>query len=171
MGGPSGTGLERPHALEDLAAQLGVADRVTFLPPQASTDLADVYRASDVVAVPSYSESFGLVAVEAQACGTPVIAANVGGLGVAVVDGVTGVLVDGHDIDTWTARLSTLLGDPARREQMARAAALHAQDFSWEHTTDALLESYGRAMADFRGTVDPDRPADGWHKNRTRAVG
>ncbi|MFT4202034.1 D-inositol-3-phosphate glycosyltransferase, partial [Gordonia sp. (in: high G+C Gram-positive bacteria)] len=86
-GGPSGSGREHPTALADLADELGIADRVTFLPPQPAPMLAQVYRAADVVAVPSYSESFGLVAVEAQACGTPVLAADVGGLGVAVDDG------------------------------------------------------------------------------------
>ena len=69
-GGPSGSGLAAPDALVGLAAELGIADRVTFLPPQSRDQLVDVYRAADLVAVPSYSESFGLVAVEAQACGT-----------------------------------------------------------------------------------------------------
>ena len=96
-GGPSGSGLDRPTALIELAASLGVADRVIFLPPQTGDELAALYRAADLVAVPSHSESFGLVALEAQACGTPVVAAAVGGLVTAVRDGVSGVLVDGHD--------------------------------------------------------------------------
>ncbi|MFT3716808.1 MAG: D-inositol-3-phosphate glycosyltransferase [Gordonia sp. (in: high G+C Gram-positive bacteria)] len=174
VGGPSGTGLERPRAMEDLAERLGIADRVTFLPPRAPADLADVYRASDVVAVPSFSESFGLVAVEAQACGTPVIAANVGGLGVAVDDGVTGVLVDGHDIDVWSRELAAVLADRPVLERMGAAAVAHAQNFSWEHTTDALLASYGRAMADFRREYGPqrtDRRKRAWRKNRPRVAG
>ena len=150
VGGPSGNGLDRPAALIELAEQLGVADRVTFLPPKAPADLADVYRSSDLVAVPSYSESFGLVAMEAQACGVPVIAANVGGLGVAVDDGVTGELVDGHDVDEWTARLAGLLADRARLTRLGARAAVHAERFSWDHTTDALLASYQRAMAAYR---------------------
>ncbi|HEX5741049.1 MAG TPA: D-inositol-3-phosphate glycosyltransferase, partial [Pilimelia sp.] len=84
VGGPSGSGLARPTALVQLARQLGVAERVRFLPPRPPEDLATVYRAADLVAVPSFSESFGLVALEAQACGTPVVAAAVGGLPVAV---------------------------------------------------------------------------------------
>jgi D-inositol-3-phosphate glycosyltransferase len=70
VGGPSGTGLDRPTALMELAASLGVTELVRFLPPQPGDALADVYRACDLVAVPSYSESFGLVALEAQACGS-----------------------------------------------------------------------------------------------------
>ncbi|MDX5311456.1 MAG: D-inositol-3-phosphate glycosyltransferase, partial [Rhodococcus sp. (in: high G+C Gram-positive bacteria)] len=147
VGGPSGTGLERPHSLIDLAAELGIAARVTFLPPQPPERLVQVYRASDVVAVPSYSESFGLVAIEAQACGTPVLAANVGGLGVAVRDGETGLLVDGHRTSDWAAALRSLVTDPGRRAVLAAAAPLHAENFSWEHTADGLLASYRKAGA------------------------
>ncbi|MFT4088251.1 MAG: glycosyltransferase, partial [Gordonia sp. (in: high G+C Gram-positive bacteria)] len=173
VGGPSGTGLAQPTALIDLAEATGIAERVTFLPPQPSRQLADVYRASNLVAVPSYSESFGLVAVEAQACGVPVIAADVGGLGVAVADGITGRLVAGHDVDQWTAELAAMLDDPQRIDAMGAAAAQHAQRFSWEHTTDALLDAYKRALADFHG---PERRPLGrrgrrWLKNRTRMAG
>lgn len=145
VGGPSGTGLERPDALIELASGLGIAPRVDFLPPQPADRLAQVYRASDLVAVPSYSESFGLVAIEAQACGTPVLAANVGGLGVAVRDGQTGVLVDGHRIDDWAAALRSLVSDPARLKALAAAAPKHAEGFSWEHTADGLIDSYRKA--------------------------
>ena len=146
VGGPSGTGLERPGVLIEQAARLGISDAVTFLPPQPSARLADVYRASDLVAVPSYSESFGLVAIEAQACGTPVVAARVGGLGVAVADGTSGLLVDGHETGTWTAALESLLWQPDRLAELAASARGHAEQFSWEHTADRLLRSYGQAM-------------------------
>ncbi|MDG3009951.1 D-inositol-3-phosphate glycosyltransferase [Rhodococcus sp. D2-41] len=148
VGGPSGTGLDRPQALIELAAQLGISDRVTFLPPQPPARLAQVYRASDLVAVPSYSESFGLVAIEAQACGTPVVAADVGGLGVAVRDGETGLLVAGHRTDDWAAALTSLVADPGRRARLAQAAPEHAAGFSWRHTADGLLASYTAALED-----------------------
>nr|WP_208410453.1 D-inositol-3-phosphate glycosyltransferase [Mycolicibacterium fluoranthenivorans] len=147
-GGPSGSGLAAPDGLIRLADELGIADRITFLPPQSREQLVDVYRAADLVAVPSYSESFGLVAVEAQACGTPVVAAAVGGLPVAVRDGVTGTLVDGHDPQDWATAIDALLaGGP---ERMRAAAIAHAATFSWAHSVDALLASYGRAIGDYR---------------------
>ncbi|GAA4486782.1 D-inositol-3-phosphate glycosyltransferase [Rhodococcus olei] len=154
VGGPSGTGLDRPDSLIELAAALGISARVTFLPPQPPDRLVQVYRASDVVAVPSYSESFGLVAIEAQASGTPVVAADVGGLGVAVRGGDTGLLVAGHDTGDWADALRTLLVDPDRRAAMARRAPVHAADFSWEHTADGLLDSYHRAVAGYRRSPD-----------------
>jgi D-inositol-3-phosphate glycosyltransferase len=147
-GGPSGSGLAAPDGLVSLAGELGIADRVTFLPPQSRLDLVNVYRAADVVAVPSYSESFGLVAVEAQACGTPVVAAAVGGLPVAVRDGVSGVLVGSHDPDDWAVALRSAL---ARVETLRDGALRHASEFSWAHTVDALLASYNRAISDYRG--------------------
>lgn len=157
VGGPSGTGREHPGALADLAAELGIADRVTFIPPQPSARLAQVYRAADVVAVPSYSESFGLVAIEAQACGTPVLAADVGGLGTAVADGSTGILVDGHGVAEWSNALEKMLADPRRLEEMGTAARGHAERFSWDRTADGLLDSYGRAIKSKRDGRTPAR--------------
>lgn len=147
-GGPSGSGLSAPDGLVHLAAELGITERVIFLPPQSRDDLVRVYRAADIVAVPSYSESFGLVAVEAQACGTPVVAAAVGGLPVAVRDGVSGALVHSHGVDDWAKAIGDMfLGGPAN---LRRAAVEHAATFSWGHTVDALLGSYGHAIADHR---------------------
>ncbi|QBJ95747.1 D-inositol-3-phosphate glycosyltransferase [Rhodococcus sp. ABRD24] len=147
VGGPSGTGLERPDSLIDLAAALGITARVTFLPPQPPDRLAEVYQASNLVAVPSYSESFGLVAIEAQACGTPVVAADVGGLGVAVRDRQTGLLVDGHRTDDWADALQSLVTAPDWLDELAARAPRHAENFSWEHTAEGLLESYRAASA------------------------
>jgi D-inositol-3-phosphate glycosyltransferase len=148
-GGPSGSGLVVPDGLVRLAAELGISDRVTFLPPQSRENLATVFQAVDLVAVPSYSESFGLVALEAQACGTPVAAAAVGGLPVAVRDGVTGALVAGHDTDRWAQAIDDLLRADAGA--MSRAAVEHAAAFSWDSTVDSLLASYRRAIGDFTG--------------------
>ncbi len=149
-GGPSGSGLAAPDALVRLAAELGISDRVTFLPPQPRDQLVNVYRAADLVAVPSYSESFGLVAVEAQACGTPVVAAAVGGLPVAVADGRSGALVDGHGAPEWATAIAGLLDADA--DALRRGALEHAGRFSWDHTVDALLASYGRAIDDYGRT-------------------
>jgi D-inositol-3-phosphate glycosyltransferase len=151
VGGPSGSGTERPKALEELAGQLGITDVVRFLPPQPGPTLAEVYRAADLVAVPSYNESFGLVALEAQACGTPVVAAAVGGLPVAVNDGMSGVLVDGHEPGAWAAAIGGVA--LPRREHLASNAVGHARRFSWDRTTDALLAGYQEAADVFRREV------------------
>ena len=150
VGGPSGTGLDRPTALIELAASLGISHAVRFLPPQTGSALADVYRAADLVAVPSYNESFGLVALEAQACGTPVVAAAVGGLVTAVRDDISGVLVDGHDPDDWARALGGLLAAPGRRATLASGAVAHASEFSWSRTASGLLAVYGGAVTEHR---------------------
>jgi D-inositol-3-phosphate glycosyltransferase len=148
-GGPSGSGLEEPTALQGLSAALGITDVVRFLPPQPRDGLAEVYRAADVVAVPSYNESFGLVALEAQASGTPVVAARVGGLPVAVADGRSGLLVDGHGEAQWADALGSVALVPARRRELAAVTVEHAQRFSWDRTADALLDTYADAAAEF----------------------
>ena len=144
VGGPSGSGLGKPRALQELAHQLDIAAQVRLVPPVDRATLALWYRAADLVTVPSYSESFGLVAVEAQACGTPVVAAAVGGLPFAIGGG--GLLIDGHRTSDWSAGLESLLDDPARRELLSRRAVEHASQFSWERTTDRLLEVYTESL-------------------------
>lgn len=148
VGGPSGSGRERPEELQRLAARLGIADLVRFEPPCPQNELADWYRAADVTVVPSHSESFGLVAIESQACGTPVVAAKVGGLRTAVRDGVSGVLVDGHDPGDYARVLRALIGAPGRLRRMAQAATRHASAFGWESTVDRLVEVYTEAVCE-----------------------
>ncbi|MEU8815793.1 D-inositol-3-phosphate glycosyltransferase [Actinoplanes sp. NPDC048796] len=161
-GGPSGSGLDRPTSLIELAASLGVSDSVRFLPPQNGDGLAALYRSADVVAVPSYNESFGLVALEAQACGTPVVAAAVGGLVTAVRDGVSGVLVDGHDPAAWGRVLDDLLAAPRRRELLSAAAVAHASDFSWDRTAEGLLRVYREAVTEHRELIRQRLEAYAW---------
>ncbi len=153
VGGPSGSGLERPRALQELAVQLGITDVVRFLPPRNGVALADVYRAADVVAVPSHNESFGMVALEAQACGTPVVAAAVGGLPVAVDDGVSGLLVDGHGTGQWADALGSLVLAPQLRARLAANAPAHAARFAWERTTESLLDTYAQAKMAFHAQL------------------
>jgi len=153
VGGASGSGLEQPAGLRRLAAELGITDVVRFLPPRPGAALARVYRSADLVAVPSHNESFGLVALEAQACGTPVVAAAVGGLPVAVSDGVSGQLVDGHDPARWAVALDRMLVNREWLAKLSTGAARHARRFSWERTTEALLAGYAQAAAAFRAAV------------------
>ena len=153
VGGPSGSGLEQPESLVRLARALSVEDVVRFEPPATQPHLADWYRAADLVAVPSYSESFGLVALEAQACGTPVVAAAVGGLRTAVVDGTSGVLVDGHEPADWAEALQSLLADRRRMERLRAGAVRHAAGFGWDATADRMLDVYSGARADLRTLI------------------
>ena len=141
VGGPSGpTSPSHPAGLRRLAEQLGVADRVAFLAPRPQRELAALYRAADVVLVPSHSESFGLVALEAQACGTPVVAAEVGGLPEIVRGG--GTLVAGRDPRDFAAAALPYLVDARVRAAAAHAAAQTAATFGWEATAAAMLDVY-----------------------------
>ena len=138
--------MARPESLQRLAAELGLLDCVRFVPPVPQEELPHWYRAADLTVVPSYSESFGLVAVESQACGTPVVAAAVGGLCTAVADGVSGVLIDGHDPRQYADVLGDLARDPDRRERLARGALLHAGRFGWASTAVGMLDVYSQAL-------------------------
>lgn len=147
VGGPSGSG----HGVEvarlmDLAAALGVSERVMLFPPQRQARLAEFYSAAEAVLVPSRSESFGLVALEAQACGTPVVAAAVGGLRYVVVDGITGFLVEGHDPADHADRLLILLRDPEGAGLMGAAGTTQALRFSWDATAAEIRSVYGELL-------------------------
>jgi D-inositol-3-phosphate glycosyltransferase len=150
VGGASGSGVDYPDRLRRLAGCLGIADAVRFVPPVPPQHLADWYRAATVCVVPSYNESFGLVAIEAQACGTPVVAAAVGGLRTAVADGVSGVLVDRHDPERYATALRLLVADDGRRHRMSTAAVRQAARFGWAATAEGLVDVYQAAMAEQR---------------------
>ena len=151
-GGTSGSGAGRtdPDSLRALAAQLGVADRVAILAPRPPGELAALYRAADVVLVPSRSESFGLVALEAQACGTPVVAAGVGGLRHVVGEGLGagGSLVEGHEPDAYAAALRPYLADEDLRRRVGLAGLRRAERFSWSGTTDRILDVYRSVLGE-----------------------
>jgi D-inositol-3-phosphate glycosyltransferase len=153
VGGPSGSGLEHPESLSQLADRLGIADVVRFVPPVAQHDLARWCSAADLVAVPSYNESFGLVAVEAQATGTPVVAAAVGGLTTVVRDGVSGLLVDTHEAHDWATSIRRVLADDDLHARLSAGALEQARSFAWERTAARTLECYDRAHSLFREEV------------------
>lgn len=143
VGGTSGNGAGRsdPERLRRLATDLGVADAVHLLPARPQRELAALYRAADVLLAPSRSETFGLVALEAQACGTPVVAADVSGLEATVAEG--GVLVAGHDPADHAAAVLGLLRDHSRYARVRAAGLRHGARSSWEGTVDRLLAVYG----------------------------
>jgi D-inositol-3-phosphate glycosyltransferase len=153
VGGPSGTGLDHPESLADLAQKLGLGDVVRFIPPVAQSELARWYAAATLVAVPSFNESFGLVAAEAQAVGTPVVAAAVGGLTTVVRDGHSGLLVEGHQPHDWAAALRRIVTDDKLRARLAAGALDQAAEFSWERTADRTLEVYEAARSLMRAEV------------------
>lgn len=153
VGGPSGSGLAKPEGLQKLAARLGIADLVHFQRPVGQDRLADWFRAASTLVMPSYSESFGLVAIEAQAAGTPVVAAAVGGLPVAVRDGVTGILVPGHNPAHYADALRRFVADPALTDRMGAAAARHAESFGWDTAASATADVYTAAMHEHRRRV------------------
>lgn len=134
--------------LKAIASDLGVRDRVDFIGSVAHDDLPSYYGAADVCVMPSYSESFGLVGLEAQACGCPVVAADVSGLRSVVRDEVSGYLIDGHDPAAYAERIGRLLADPELAQQMGRRGRLLAQRFSWSRTAEGLQELFEGVTGD-----------------------
>ena len=132
--------------LKAFASRVGVHDRVDFLGSVAHHELPFFYSAADVCVMPSYSESFGLVALEAQACGRPVVGADVAGLRSVVRDEVSGYLLDGHDPAAYAERIGRLLDNPDLAQQMGRRGRLLAQRFSWTRTADSLQKLFEGVM-------------------------
>jgi D-inositol-3-phosphate glycosyltransferase len=154
IGGASGANTEEVDRLKELATWLAIDDVVRFSPPVPRADLAQWYRAVDLVVVPSYSESFGLVALESQACGTPVVATAVGGLRTAVADGISGVLVDGHDPKAWSSVIARLLQEPQRRVLLSMGAIEHASHFGWDATARGTLDIYDLVITESRKSLE-----------------
>ncbi|MGN5733469.1 D-inositol-3-phosphate glycosyltransferase [Arthrobacter psychrochitiniphilus] len=142
-------GARSGHDKYDLPTMIddaGLSSVAAIHPPVGAAELADWYRSADVVAVPSSSESFGLVALEAQACGTPVIATNVGGLPRAVSDGRTGLLIEGRSPKLWADAIASLHDFPGTRADMGRAASVFAEAYGWENTAAQTIQSYDLAL-------------------------
>ena len=155
VGGPSGPdGVAEVERVRALAHELGVAHRVRWVPPQPHHRLAHFYRAADVCIVPSRTESFGLVALEAAACGTPVVAASVGGLRSLVDDAHTGFLVEGRDPADYAAPVALLLEDGELAGEMGLSASARSRRYSWSTTAGRLRRLYGDLVA--RGLVRCD---------------
>jgi D-inositol-3-phosphate glycosyltransferase len=139
IGGPSG-----PHGEQEMAevrrriSLRGLHGSVTFVPPQGHEVLSTYYRSADVCIVPSHSESFGLVALEAAACGKPVVASAVGGLTTLVADRVTGFLVEGRDPIDYAAPMASLIGDPVLAARIGRSAADAAGAYTWRAAAEVL---------------------------------
>jgi D-inositol-3-phosphate glycosyltransferase len=143
VGGASGQDgsaeVERVHALID---DLGVREQVRFVEPQPHHILSTYYRAADVVVVPSRSESFGLVALEAAACGIPVVASAVGGLLTLVDDGLTGYLISDRDPSLFAARIATILDNPTLAEGMSIRSSERARRYTWSFAAARLRRVY-----------------------------
>jgi D-inositol-3-phosphate glycosyltransferase len=143
VGGGSGAeGDVEVRRVHRLAEQLGVADQVRFVDPQPHHLLSTYYRAADVVVVPSRSESFGLVALEAAACGTPVVGAAVGGLRTLVDHGRTGFLVEGRHPEAYAKYIRKLLSDPVLATDSSQAAAARARTYTWSTAAARLRRIY-----------------------------
>ncbi|MEP7199480.1 MAG: glycosyltransferase [Chloroflexota bacterium] len=136
---------------------LGLQEMVTFLGAQGQDVLPLYYSAADVVVMPSHYESFGMVALEAMACGTPVVASDVGGLSYTVEDGVTGFLVPDRNPAALADRICDILNDELFRDQLGRQALQVAQQYSWQHVTDCIVDVY-RAVAPQAFRIPPLRP-------------
>jgi D-inositol-3-phosphate glycosyltransferase len=148
VGGPSGPhGEESLQGLVDLAAARGVSDRVHFVAPQPHELLSSYYRAADVSIVPSRSESFGLVALEAAACGTPVVASAVGGLTTLVDHGRTGFLVEDPTPERYAAAVRRVFDEPLAAERLSTASVLRARRYTGRPAAAALLDLHDELVS------------------------
>lgn len=143
VGGASGTGGElEVDRVRDLIASHGLGDRVRFVPPQQHHLLSTYYRAADVSVVPSRSESFGLVALEAAACGVPTVASAVGGLITLVEHGQTGYLIDGREPEPYAEAINKILADPVLARRLSISGAARARTYTWSASAARLSRLY-----------------------------
>ena len=147
VGGKPGLDKELDR-LKSLSAQLGIEDMVTFMGTLSQTELPEYYSAADVFVLPSYSESFGLVALEAMACGTPVVVSRVGGLKSFVKNGETGYLIPWRCPEPFAQQIDVLLTNPPLREMMGKAAAAKARQMSWGGVANSMLDFYSSLLDD-----------------------
>ena len=147
--------------LKALREELGIGDLVTFLGSRDQDTLVDYYTAASVAVVPSFYESFGMVALEAMACGTPVIASDVGGLSLNIADGFNGYLVASGDVEELAYKITLLLTRDELRRQLGRQARTWAEGFSWQIIADETLAAYdlaaGRAPGDYAAVQEGQR--------------
>jgi D-inositol-3-phosphate glycosyltransferase len=161
VGGPYGAEFDHPQALARMAESLGIQDVVRFVPPVSHPVLAQWYAAATLVCVPSYNESFGLVALEAQAVGTPVVAAAVGGLKRVVRDGVSGLLVGGHNPADYAHVIERLIRQPHLRAALSAGAVRHAARFAWERTAERSSGAYQRLSRHSTSIAELSRAGSG----------
>jgi D-inositol-3-phosphate glycosyltransferase len=150
IGGAPGAGIEKVNAelarLEQLRAELGIEDLVTFQGAKDQDTLVYYYSAAEMVVMPSHYESFGMVALEAMACGTPVVASKVGGLAFSVQDGQTGFLVPERDAEALAAKIRLLLKEQDLRRQLGRQAAQWAQRYGWPVVANQIVDLYNQVQ-------------------------
>jgi D-inositol-3-phosphate glycosyltransferase len=146
VGGDDSTREGEVEHLRDLASQLGISERVSFMGAVDHERLPLFYNAADVCVLPSFYESFGLVALEAMACGTPVVASRVGGLSVAVRDSETGYLIPWRCPEPFAERLELLLGNDELRERFGQAAQEEVARFRWGNVAEAVLGLYAEVI-------------------------
>jgi D-inositol-3-phosphate glycosyltransferase len=128
--------------LKKLSVELGLEDLVLFLGKRSQSSLPYYYSAAEVLIMPSHYESFGMVALEAMACGTPVVASQVGGLAFLIQDGVTGYVVPGGDYMALSERLGRLISQPELRRRLGEQASAYARDYSWENISERVAALY-----------------------------
>jgi D-inositol-3-phosphate glycosyltransferase len=155
--------LERAEfeRLTGLRNQLGIGELITFLGAKDQETLVYYYSAAEMVVVPSHYESFGMVTLEAMACGTPVIGSDVGGLSFSIEDGFNGYLVPGRDPDALADKIALLLRHPALRDHLGEQAVRWVERYAWTSIADEILDVYRLVSLDFAPPHVGERPVDG----------